>query len=200
MAEDDFDTANDASNNLSDQQLQNEGEPPKQSKDDWADPFKGKGSKSYSVRIGRVGGGLRGSGLESAIRSLAIVNTRLPDPPRPAPPPLPGEDGEASITWGAASDFQTDVPEQPAEDATADGDAPAGQTQQKEETKPQDKKPGVVSYNEIDRRTEKGKIYNPDDKEQWVEVTRIKSMRLRGPKKEILKLNFKNPPWPKEPE
>jgi hypothetical protein len=147
--------------------------------------------------------------IEQIVRAFAQVNTKLPDPPRPDPAPLPGEDGEAFIEWGATSNFEVEEPpEKPLEDTKADdlvtepGDATAGPTwttskaqKQKQKNKPQDQKPGVDSFDFMDANAQKGKVYHPDDAEIWIEVIRYTSVRFRGPKGRILKLNIKYPPF-----
>jgi hypothetical protein len=147
--------------------------------------------------------------IEQIVRAFAQVNTKLPDPPRPDPAPLPGEDGEAFIEWGAPSNFEVEEPpEKPIEDAMADdlvqdpGDADAGPTwttskaqKQKKKDKPQDQKPGIDSFDFMDATAQKGKVYHPDDAEIWIEVIRYTSVRFRGPKGRILKLNIKYPPF-----
>jgi hypothetical protein len=151
--------------------------------------------------------------IEQIVRAFAQVSTRLPDPPRPDPAPLPGEDGEAFIEWGAASNFEVEEPpEKPIEDAKADdlvtdpGDADAGPTwttakaqKAKKKDKPQDQKPGIDSFDFMDATAQKGKVYHPDDAEIWIEVIRYTSIRFRGPKGRILKLNVKYPPFPEPP-
>jgi hypothetical protein len=140
------------------------------------------------ARIGNAG---RVTGLERIVRPFQTVETKMPDPPtRVIEITLEGEDGEAALVWGGPSDFSL----APAiEDAEADGlvdklasggggitvritdsDRPG------QEQNPQDDKLGTIAFNMMDAQAERGKIYNPDDKEQWVEMLRIKSIRFRG--------------------
>lgn len=42
----------------------------------------------------------------------------------------------------------------------------------------------------IDAKWQEIKVYNPDDKEQWVKVRRYTSIRFRGPEDEIVKFNI----------
>lgn len=155
---------------------------------------------------GRFGGK---ADLNPVVRNFQVVQTRMPDPPK-ARRLLPGEAGaEAFISWGKASDFFTDEPaEDPVEDVTSDGYGGGGvggggnshgSKSKPPKKKPQDKQPGVTAWDEIDRQVRRGKVYNPDDADQWVEVEQITSMRFRGPGGRILKLNFKPPPFPSAP-
>lgn len=64
----------------------------------------------------------------------------------------------------------------------------------------QDSRPGVLSYNEIDREVQRIFVFNPKDPEQYVVVERIMSIRFRGPDGKIAKFNLKPPPPPPKPK
>lgn len=66
--------------------------------------------------------------------------------------------------------------------------------------KPQDHRPGVTTFEEIDRQVQRGLVFNPKDRDQWVAVERILSIRFRGKNGAIMKFNMKPPPFPPSPE
>lgn len=167
--------------------------------------------------------------LEKLTRPFAAAKTLLPPPPRvPVVVPVGTEpEPEAKLEWGTAATTFSDMPHtDPVEDMDADGYLnprvdgqifvrsfpdivmdgglgagtliPAGQ-KRPPKCPPQDNRPGIRAYDEIDRQTRKIKVYNPDDAEQWVVVEQITSMRLRGPNGVIAKFNFKPPPPPRKP-
>lgn len=136
--------------------------------------------------------------FERAVRNFVKIQTRLPEPPRPRVP-LPGEGSEAFISWGKASDFFFDRPTDPAQDTGTGFPSTTGKKKREKKPKPQDNQPGIRSFEMMDAEYEQGKIYNPDDKDQWVKVQRMKSVRFRGPDRVIYKFNFRHPPWPKPP-
>jgi hypothetical protein len=70
----------------------------------------------------------------------------------------------------------------------------------KKKKKPQDKKPGVKSYDEIDRQEEAYTVYKPNDNSVYVNLTRPTSIRFRGPEGEIVKFNYKPPRPPPRPK
>lgn len=64
---------------------------------------------------------------------------------------------------------------------------------------PQDKRAGVTTFNEIDRSVQRVWVFNPKDREQFVVVERILSIRFRGSNGAIMKFNLKPPPPPQVP-
>lgn len=66
--------------------------------------------------------------------------------------------------------------------------------------KPQDRRPGVQTFEEIDRHVQRGLVFNPKDREQWVIIERILSIRFRGKGGVIMKFNMKPPPFPPSPQ
>lgn len=76
----------------------------------------------------------------------------------------------------------------------------AGKLARPRERKPQDKRPGVNTFEEIDRFVQRGLVFNPNDRDQWVAIERTLSIRFRGKDGVIMKFNFKPPPFPPSPE
>lgn len=172
----------------------------------------------------------RPAGMEKVVRNYVQVQTKLPDPPKIIPP-LPGEGSEAFIAWGDQSSFSTDSGDtsdsQYAREAAAGGlgaaDMPHVLTKEgnganrPRETKrnAQDKQPGVVALDMVDAKFEEGKVYSPTDRNVWVKVQRMTSVRFRGTAPFITtdpggnqhvvyvpviwKLNLKLPPFPSPP-
>lgn len=174
--------------------------------------------------------GTFGVGLEKVVRPFTQAVSKLPDPPKEVQViPLPGEDSEAFLSWGEEASFTIESDGHPIEDLNADnfggvsieegsvgqgisvggdtfsnassaGGNPLG-TLPSSQKKPQDNRPGVLSYQEIDRQVSTITVYNPKDKEQWVKVQRTLSIRFRNMQNgAILKLNLKNPPPPPKPK
>lgn len=79
----------------------------------------------------------------------------------------PGESTDATIIWGAASNFDIVVDNQPTVQIQD------GQTQQQQD---QQTAQQTIIFTEVARETEKVRVTNPDDSDQWVEVERIKTI------------------------
>lgn len=152
--------------------------------------------------------------LEKTVRPFIALDQRLPDPPRVAPTVEIVDHPEAFLEWGKASSFFTDAPHiDPVEDMNADGyltalgdnysPSVAGDKKKPKERPPQDKKPGIRAYDEIDRKVRRIKVYDPEPDDPadpaWVIVEQIESIRFRGPEGNIIKMNLKPPPPPVKP-
>lgn len=188
--------------------------------------------------------GLLGVSFEGMTRGFLPAKGTLPSPPRvpveglvlvaggPDDPPPP-EKPPGLLKFGGSG-----VPS-PIEDMNADGymtdltkdgalfggivpNVSLDQSKKKPKKKrPQDDTPGVISLDEMDRQVITFKVYNPDDKDMWVKVQAVKSIRLRlsmsGGSKQvsqdgssifdinsalsgrIVKLNLRPPPPPAAP-
>jgi hypothetical protein len=184
----------------------------------------------------------RGISNERLVRPFAKDTSVLPSPPRP-PKVVVGEPEDIAepaetpglLAWGAsgtpspiedmeADKFLSDKVEGKATSSHEDFTVTGLKKKSTNKKAPQDKRPGIISADEIDRQTITFKVYNPDDAEQWVKVQAVKSIRLRlsdtdqrqtiigsgGKGKDvtvqtsnlsgkILKLNLRPPPPPLKP-
>lgn len=137
------------------------------------------------------GGLLVAKPMAASVRPFVQINDTMPDPP-PARVPLPGEGAEAFASWGGPSSLTFTPAIQPVEDVNADGffgasegggftTAPAqhGQKRQPRRQTPQDNKEMTTTLQEISRQVETVTAYKPGDNTVWVNVQRIKVLRLR---------------------
>lgn len=168
----------------------------------------------YAGTVSATFGSVGTSPLEKVTRPFVTMDQRLPDPPR-IPVVVDVETPEAFLAWGKASSFFNNAPQtDPIEDINADGyttplgndfsPSSAGDKNKAKKRPPQDDKPGIRSYDEIDRQTRKIKVYDPEPDDPsdpaWVIVEQVISIRLRGPNGNIIKMNFKPPPPPVKPQ
>lgn len=97
----------------------------------------------------------------------------------PVRPPL-DEDREADIRFGGPSDF-------PYDPVNNIGINVGGFN-----TKKPDPPPDVIEYNETERNTDKIRVENPDDSEQYVMVERINDITFQGPDEKLYKFILNN--------
>lgn len=143
-------------------------------------------------------GGFRSIGIHRVVRNYATAETTLPDPPK-VKPPLPGEGGEAFLSWGAGSNISTKSATAPADQQQAAATNPpvkhghvepdlgadrtprgGGRRRRRRRNQGQDKQPGVISMDMLDCQIQTGKIYSPDDPDVWVKEGRMTSIRFKG--------------------
>lgn len=127
--------------------------------------------------------------MERIVRPFVVIDSKPYDPP-PAREPLPGEDDEAFISWGAPSRFIQPQITQPVTSSTSFGGGlrvtwPDDEKKQKKEIERE--------YTELSREVETIKITNPDDASQYVMVERISEIKFRAPdgSTAVFKLNNK---------
>jgi hypothetical protein len=154
--------------------------------------------------------------MEQIVRPFEATKTVLPSPTRPAVQIEEEVDEFVTFQWGrSGTQFDDEPANDPVEDLNADGYArddggdpydgmpynvaSAGNEYQAAKRPPQDKVPGVRSYDEIDRQVRTDKIYAPDDPDVWLLFDHVISMRFRGPNGVIAKFNFKPKPPPPRP-
>jgi hypothetical protein len=103
-----------------------------------------------------------------------------------ARPPLPGEDTEAFISWGKASNFirpiEDPVTASPGEDIYDDlgGGGFNVQFPTPGGGNPEPGEQPDINLQELSRVTETVKVYDPEDEANWIEVQRITSIRFRS--------------------
>jgi hypothetical protein len=119
--------------------------------------------------------------MERIVRPFVVIDSAPPPPPTPRKP-LPGEDDDAFIAWGGPSRFVRPELTQPLV-----SDSPIGSGGSLIVTWPKDPKEKDEEqqrervYREIDRKTVKRRVTNPQDAQQWVDVEDTTEIRLRAP-------------------
>ena len=102
----------------------------------------------------------------------------------------PGESTEATITWGAASNFdvadaRSNVPDNVPTVSIHFVDQP-------QQELPPDVAAVTLTFNEVSRKTHKVRVENPDDSSQWVEVENTDEITFDGPDHIFRRFIFKN--------
>lgn len=121
-----------------------------------------------------------------------------------------GSDGKGSASGGSGGsgsgstgNTKPSDPRSAAQPTRSTNKSPAknpAQQKYQQKQKLQDKKPGISTLEEIDRQVETITVYKPGDKNTFVNVQRILSIRFRGPGGQIYKFNMKPPKPPPRPE
>ncbi len=118
-----------------------------------------------------------GPQMERIVRPFVVIDSKPYDPPAPRQP-LPGEDDEAFISWGAPSRFITPQITQPVTSSSSFGGG-------FRVTWPEDDKPKKSqierTYTEISRTVDTIKIENPEDSSQYVMIERIDEIQFSAP-------------------
>jgi hypothetical protein len=126
--------------------------------------------------------------MERIVRPFVTIESAPATPPTPRKP-LPGEDGEAFISWGASSRFIRPNLSEPLRSDTSLGEGGFKITWPKDE---EEEEKTVRQYSEISRETETIRVENPDDEEQYVMVERINTIDFSSPDGSTVRFILKN--------
>ncbi|MHB2169971.1 hypothetical protein [Alsobacter sp. R-9] len=122
--------------------------------------------------------------MESSVRPFLVVDAQTRQPINNRPP-IPGEDGEAYIEWGKASNFVRPIvdpivasPGENLYDQLGGGGFRVKWPQERDEDEDDSEQPDIIMQ-EVSRQTETVKVYDPDDDTNYIEVKRITQIRFR---------------------
>jgi hypothetical protein len=115
-------------------------------------------------------------GMERVVRPFQMMEVQPTVDNTKPQRPMPGEDAEAFAKWGGTSRFISQ-PQNPIETFGYGGFTATWPDPPPRE--PEEPDPPEVTYTEVSRQEHEIRVENPEDKEQYIMVKKIKTIKMK---------------------